>query len=117
MTGYVINPWFFYWLQIINALAIFIWIIGVVLLAIVAICWFAPIVGGDLTAQESYIKIRKALLISIGVCILAILIPSKETLISMELAKHVTYENVNIFIEKTEEAADYIVDKIEDSKK
>ena len=112
MTGYVINPWFFYWLQIVNALSIFTWIIGAILLIIIVIWWIYLIAENDETVQNAYIRVKKGLFTAIGICILAILIPSEKTLIRMELAKHVTYENVEIFLEDTKKAADYIIDQI-----
>ena len=62
----------------------------------------------------------KALKVSIGVCIVAVLflvfVPSKETLIEMMIAKQATYENATWTVDALKSAVDYIVQAIQSLK-
>ena len=48
------------------------------------------------------------------ILMVGIFIPSKRTLIEMEVAKHATYENMEIVEEKIKDATDYILEKIQE---
>ena len=54
--------------------------------------------------------------ITIVFLIISILIPSKETLISMMIAKYATKENLGMTVEGIKSAVDYIMNAIKETK-
>ena len=53
---------------------------------------------------------------SLIICAIAIFLPSKETLISMMIAKYATKENLGMTVEGIKSAVDYIMDAIKEIK-
>lgn len=115
MSGYIINPMWFYWVDVLGgfdfafgALAIF---------AVVGGIFFGALwLDSEYIEEEEKPKVIKvvkkwAVLTSILI-ILTILIPSKETMIQMQLAKFVTYENAEKVIETIQDATDYILEQL-----
>jgi hypothetical protein len=117
---YIIDPMWFYWLQIVDSIqgvcgviAILSGVIGVIML----VFYFASVVEGC-TDEEDSRKRLKGLIKPLAVCFIiamtvAVFIPSKQTLIEMEIAKHATYSNVESIKEQITDAADYILDRLE----
>ena len=119
MNGYIINPSFFYWVNVIQGMSIV-----VLLFAVMAsiLCLFGlPIYYGEEVYtdedKKAFRKIAKKLLILCTVLwIVYILIPSKETLIEMQVAKYVTYENAEWTVENVKQAVDYIINALKELK-
>lgn len=117
---YIINPMWFYWLQIVDSIqglcgviAILSGVIGVIMI----VFYIASEVDGC-TYEEDSRKRLKGLIKPLAVCFIiaitvAVFIPSKQTLIEMEIAKHATYSNVESIKEQITDAADYILDRLE----
>lgn len=117
---YIIDPMWFYWLQIVDSIqglcgviAILSGVIGVIML----VFYLASVVDGD-TYEEDSRKRLKGLIKPLAVCFIieitvTVFIPSKQTLIEMEIAKHATYSNVESIKEQITDAADYILDRLE----
>lgn len=116
----IVSPWFFYWIDTING-------IKTIILAIAVVAIFATIVLGVFAAnpdksfgeeEEKYFKkcFKIAIITMFTAGLIAILIPSKNTLISMAVAKNITPNNIVIAKDSTKEAIDYIFEKIEKSK-
>lgn len=134
--NYIINPNWFYWLQVINGLNVaFTVIAGVASFAVVVLAVLALInyfAGKDFRYRVdengkptdsdwlSFLSMRKITIIftiiAMASLIISILIPSKETLISMMIAKYTTKENLNITVEGIKSAVDYIINAMKEIK-
>ena len=116
MNEYIINPSWFYWANVAGELktlcfiAIFASIIAIILLVLWAV---------DCFKNEKRI-IKKALIISVSILVVSIIgavfIPSKETLVSMMVAKWATRENIQAGIETIKDIVDYIIEGIKSIK-
>lgn len=121
---YIINPTWFYWLQIVDSiqgLCCIIAILSGVLGVIMLVFYIALVVEGDSWEEDSR-KRLKGLIKPFAVCFIiaitvTVFIPSKQTLIEMEIAKHATYSNVESIKEQITDAADYILDRLEGKEK
>lgn len=113
----IVDPMWFYWISVIDnvkcVFSVIAIIIGVSLIvitiAIAANC-------EDLDDIRQGFKKYKCLQIGTFVVCLALMIcfmPSSEALIKMEIAKHATYENATIAIEKIEEVAKDIIHELQ----
>ena len=61
-------------------------------------------------------KIKKFIIIFAIIFICGLIIPNKETMISMKIAEYATYDNLNAATEKIKEITDYIIEKIQEVK-
>jgi hypothetical protein len=67
--------------------------------------------------KKAFWKIAKKLIIlCIVLWIVCIFIPSKETLIEMQVAKYATYENAEWTVENVKQAVDYIINALKELK-
>jgi hypothetical protein len=81
---HIINPWFFYWINVADALNVA-FVIGVVVGVI------TMIVGGIVRGKKTF----KTGVLVVIICVFpAIFIPTKTTLIQMAVADKLTYNNV-----------------------
>lgn len=133
---YIVNPSWFYWLQVISyiqtwvfALAILL-TLGSVLAIIFTILeyhlgseWQFDVDEHGIPTDSDYRlyllwkKVAKILSpIAIVVIIVSLFIPSKETIISMMIAKYATKENLNMSVDAIKSAVDYIVNAIKEVK-
>lgn len=118
---YIIDPMWFYWLQVVDMMRVVITggmvIFGVGLAFCVAGFISLKVDEYDEECEQvaKYIK-RIAIVFAIVVLGFAF-IPSKRTLIEMEVAKHATYSNVESIKEQITDAADYILDRLEGEEK
>lgn len=134
--NYIINPSWFYWLQVINGLNVAFEIIAgiaifaaIVLAVLTLINYFS---GKDFRNRVdefgkptdsdwlSFLSMRKVaiifVIITIVSLIISIFIPNEETLISMMIAKYATKENLSITVDGIKSAVDYIVNIIKELK-
>lgn len=134
--NYIINPSWFYWLQVLSDIkSIVIGIsalisAGLIIATITAIVYYGmgyryrdqtdedgiycdPDWTNHLLAKK-FVKILFP--ITIISLIISILIPSKETLISMMIAKYATKENLGMTVEGIKSAVDYIVNAMKEIK-
>lgn len=117
---YIINPSWFYWIEVSDCIkgcatgAAVILLIAAIILAIVAKT------DDDFNEHEDAKKKRKVMaicLVALAVCVVVIIfVPSKQTLIEMMIARTATYDNVSWTIEQVKEAVDYIISAIKDIK-
>lgn len=127
--NYIINPSWFYWLGVVNSMRGFMLAAFIVALIIVGVALIVILVNVKLIQDYPSISdderkvvrfFTKALKVSIGVCIVAVLflvfVPSKETLIEMMIAKQATYENATWTVDALKSAVDYIVQAIQSLK-
>ncbi len=113
---YIINPMWFYWLQVADDAKFLLAIAGAIGGIIAIAIWLCVIGNGGMSIEEGkrVAKIAKWYAIMFWlIFIISIFIPSKQTLIEMEIAKHATYSNVESVKEQIKDAADYILDRLE----
>ena len=122
--NYIINPMWFYWINVADgvntAFCVAAAILGgaEIIMAVYAILSYS--LGKDYGPNDRDLKTAKAMIKPIIICgivlmvvlIAAIFIPSKNTLIEMQVAKYLTYENAEWTVETVKSAVDYIVDAI-----
>lgn len=134
--NYIINPNWFYWLQLLSDSKIIITVISALTSIGLIVAIIATIVNYVLGYKYrnqidedgepydsdwcSYILAKKFVKIlfpiTIVFLIISILVPSKETLISMMIAKYATKENISITVEGIKSAVDYIVNAMKEIK-
>lgn len=120
----IINPMWFYWIQVAEELKIVLCIIsGVIFLFLVffvPIYIFAIFAKSPVLEKEEKKKFKFHIIFAVCVALLLIIIeifiPSKKTLIEMEIAKRVTYSNIETLQEQIKNSTDYILDRLEGEK-
>lgn len=112
MTGYIINPIWFYFLDVCEGLKIVVFILAGCL-AVTAIIGFGMYACDEFYDDEKALKnLKKMIIATIILLVVAIIIPSKQTLITMMVAKFATYENAGWTVDAIKGAVDYIVEAI-----
>lgn len=113
MNGYIINPAWFYWVDVVNALNGFVIISAIILLlgtGFVSLLFMDDVFGDE---RERYSKILpKTAIAGVIFLLAAIFIPSKETLIEMQIAKYATWENAEWTTDTIKDLVDYIANAI-----
>lgn len=111
--NYIVNPMWFYWMQIVERLqtvAIFL----IVLSLIIAGCATFSVIDADTDAEEATGKriIKGSIIVVILATLFFVFAPSKETIIEMMIVRYATAENVSLTVEALKSAVDYIVEAI-----
>lgn len=117
---YIINPMWFYWLQVADDMKFLFELVGLICGVIATAIWLGAVGSGETSIEEGKRVAKIAKRFAIVFClvfIIGIFIPSKQTLIEMEIAKHATYSNVESIKEQITDAADYILDRLEGKEK
>ena len=126
--NYIINPILFYWMSVVDAVKATLLTLTIIssiaflFLAIARVVTFVETANED--DDEEVVKaksaLKKAFNIVLGVLIIStiasIFIPSKNTLIEMQVAKYATYENTEQMVENIKIAVDYVVESIKSLK-
>lgn len=109
----IINPWTIYWISRLDDIRIAI----VVAAGALVIAAFTLAMISDINfAHIPKDKIKKLLIAAAIVSMLELIVPSTRTAIEMVIADKVTYETADTTLEKIEEAADHIIDRIKEEK-
>ena len=113
MNGYIISPAWFYWVNVIDVVKCFAIVSAIILLlgaGLVSLMFMDDVFTDE---RKQYSKILPKIAIT-GVIFLlaAIFIPSKETLIEMQIAKYATWENAEWTVDTIKDVVDYIADAI-----
>lgn len=117
---YIINPSWFYWIEVANAVKTCSFVAAAILLCLSIILAVSSHIDDDFNDREDAKKKRKVM----AVCLVAlalfsvvgIFVPSKQTLIEMMIAKKATYDNVSWTLEQVKEAVGYIISAIKEIK-
>lgn len=114
MKEYIINPSWFYWLSVADTAKIVLCVIFGCMLVGCIIMW--PVLFEFWTGDEDDIRKRKILTVFSVLAVLtglvAMFIPSRATLMEMQIARLATPENAAWTVDKLKEAVDYIVEAI-----
>ena len=112
MTGPIIDPMWFYWLQVCDTIRWFLLIAAIIVLSGCAL--MAPALCesyGDEHRKFRNIMIAFAVF-GLVLIVAGMMIPSKETMIQMEIARHVTYESTESVIQTITNTASYLLEKL-----
>ena len=117
---YIINPMWFYWLQIVDSIQGLFCIVAIAsgVISLILLAFYVASVFEGCEYEEDSRKQLKGIIKPLVICFIiaitaTVFIPSKQTLIEMEIAKHATYSNVESVKEQIKDAADYILDRLE----
>ena len=107
--NYIINPSWFYWLEVVEALKT-VFIVCAITINTVAVIFIIFDSGEDMISSKK----TRTIMAVIGILAIfpAILVPSKQTMIEMMVAKFATYENAQWTVDAVKDAVDYIVQAI-----
>lgn len=123
--NYIVDPMWFYWLQVLNNLSIFCMAVGAsgCAIAMLGIIYTMMQFDGMLKIESEYKKysqtmkkLKKFVIIFAIMFICGLIIPNKETMIQMKIAEYTTYDNLNAATDKIKEITDYIVEKMQEVK-
>ena len=119
MNEYYISPAWVYWANAANTISVLCAILSFLALfaAVAFFCiWRCKESEGYLGAEKEAVFYKKCLLTTSAVFLIllfaSILIPTKDVLIEMAVAKIATKENVGLAVEKAKEIVDYVVKAI-----
>ena len=108
----IINPLWFYLINVSNNLQIVCGVIAGFALVIILISILMYPMLEDMGAKSKGLR-TKLVIIGIVCTFIGILAPSKETCYQMMVASLITKENIEMTAEAGKEAVDYIVDSID----
>ena len=119
MNGYIINPSWFYWVNVVQGVSIVV-LISAMVASVLCFIGLPLYYGEEVYNDEDKKAFRKIanklLILCLVLWIVYILIPSKETLIEMQVAKYATYENAQWSVEAIKQAVDYIINALKELK-
>lgn len=114
--NYIINPMWFYWINVADTLrcvaviVIIVSVVGALVSALVAL------VNSDWKDDGEYqlaIKAFKRMIILLVIsCVVFAFLPSKSTLIEIQIARYATPENAELMVDTIKSAVDYIMQAI-----
>lgn len=115
MSDYIINPVWFYWVNVATGLKIF----CVAMCAVGFVTAITAAIQADTSSgyggceedyKHSILAIKISIIVIIVFALLAVFIPSKTALIEMQIARYATYNNAEWTMETVKAAVDYIVE-------
>ena len=114
----IVSPWAVYWITRLDNFVV-IFAIGAFLLGFASLILGAFILFDWNCLDDDGIKqakkCLKSLLIVFGICLFGLVfIPTSKEAIEMVIADNVTYETVDNTLERIEEVADHVIDKIKE---
>ena len=127
MTDYIINPYWFYWADVVDTLKSSFQVISIlsgVITAIALIIFFIALgvnqgmpedFKDDTDTPKIISKIAGA--ICIFTLVVSVFIPSKKTLTEMLIAENVTKTNIEYAEQEIKDIVDYVFDKFEEQEK
>ena len=119
---YIINPMWFYWMQLAPGMKVVAGVFLGISCILLLFLFIALLTNMDYCDDEDddvkwCIKwMKRCAVLCIVFAIVTAAIPSKNTLIEMQIAKYATVENANWTLETIKSAVDYIVEAIKSMK-
>ena len=114
----IINPWWFYLSDVVNAMDFVFTLFsgfGVIVCGVFFLCitGYAEVTSKE-TLKKNWSILKKGAIIAMIFILVAIAIPTKNTVYKMLAASLVTQENIQIVGETATDVVDYIVEKIDE---
>ena len=114
--NYIIDPMWFYWINVVDTLRI---VVSVAIFLSVAAAFVSAVVAfvnsdwkDDDEYQFSVKAFKRAIVLLVILCVVLVFLPSKNTLIEMQIARYATQENAELTIDAIKSAVDHIVQAI-----
>lgn len=120
---YIINPWWFYLVQMCGTFKCMFYIFGTIIIFIGTVLFVGKYIEvvfyeSDCNSDKKmFAQLKRACIIGVIVFILGALIPTEDTLIKMQIAKFGTYTNVEKVLNVIDEKTDALINAIGNSKK
>ena len=115
--NYIINPMWFYWINVADTLRLVISIAIFISVAAALVAAIIAVVNSDWKEDGEYqlsVKVFKRMIILFVIlCVVLVFLPSKNTLIEMQIARYATQENAELTIDVIKSAVDYIIQAIQ----
>lgn len=118
--NYIINPMWFYWVGVLSKLSI----ISIVISVVLGLSFLAFIISSledyvEFGKEDKDFKTKIKLVKIIGILLtitltILILIPSRQTIYTMMMAKLTTTDNMQIVKEESKELIEFFTEQIED---
>lgn len=115
--NYIIDPMWFYWIGVADVAKFIIVVVFVIssVVTIAASIFIATNFDEEYECDD-FVIAKRILKVALPVCIVAtagmLFLPSKNTLIEMQIARYATQENAELTIDAIKSAVDYIVQAI-----
>ena len=110
--NHIVDPRWFYFVNVVSNLEVLAICAAVVFLAVGGVILGVLYAESDFKGFPKETRFGKAcVIIGVIMCLVAVFIPSKETLIEMEIARHVMYDSTETAVQMIQEATDYILEK------
>lgn len=126
---YYINPMWFYWINVVKGIKDIVFYIMLLIIIATASCVVIYLINiasindypdcsdGERETNKKILKAFKLLIPLIVIfALFLVFIPSKNTLIEMQIAKYATVENAESSVEAVKNAVDYIISAIQEAK-
>ena len=116
---YIINPAWFYWIEVSNTAKVVtaITMIALIIACIVLACMMGVSYGIDDREYKTCKKnLVRCFIFAVISAFVFIIIPSKSTLMEMQIARLATRSNVDLTVEKVKEIVDYIINAMKEMK-
>lgn len=114
--NYIINPMWFYWINVVDTLRLVVSIAIFISAAAALVAAIIAVVNSDWKDDGEYklaVKVFKRLIVLFVIlCVVLVFLPSKNTLIEMQIARYATQENAELTIDAIRSAVDYVVQAI-----
>lgn len=112
---YIINPWFFYWLQVSSTVRTVLCLLacfaGMALIFAVVVKMGSIFEGEDEQTKDAASRFLKiTILLFVPLLLAYVLLPSRDTLLSMQIAGMATTENAELALSAIQNAVDYLVE-------
>ena len=115
--NYIINPMWFYWINVADTLRLVVSIAFFISVAAALVAAIIAVVNSDWKEDGEYqlsVKVFKRMIILFVIlCVVLVFLPSKNTLIEMQIARYATQENAELTIDVIKSAVDYIIQAIQ----
>ena len=112
--NYIINPSWFYWVNVVDVLRSV--MLGMTVFSCGACVFFLIVMIVSCDEEYDYKRSKKCFLIVLPFALLSIaciiFIPSKQTMVEMQVARVATYENAEWTVDAIKSAVDYIIQAI-----
>jgi hypothetical protein len=106
----VINPMIFYWMDVAADVEVLLIILGLV--GLVVVCGLLVLEMVDAYDKPDIKWLKILFPITVLSFMVACLIPSKDTMLTMLVADMITYENIELTKESAMALVDYIVEQV-----
>ena len=115
---YIINPSWFYWIEVADCIKGCAIVAAVILLCAAIVLAIVAKMDDDFD-EHGHANVKRKVfiycLVALAVCVAVIIfVPSKRTLIEMMIARKATYDNVSWTVDQIKEVVDYIITAFKD---